>query len=288
MVLDDHHGDGRFAIWCAAGDGVQGMLVGADPERFFRPPYVGHRGWLGVRLDRGLDLGRARRPARGRLCGGRAGEAGRGGAGRRVGSFPAGAKSRRMWFRRRRRLPPPTLLPSLDRLAELIERVVALLDQVSLAPEPGSRAGAPAARRNHPPPAAVAAPYLLFVPLPRRVRALERNGSAPAAGATTDVDGAASSSSASGRRRSRATSAAAPFWRKSPRRSEPSTSERGEPDRAHAGGDPGRPRTGRAGAAAVDRERPRARRAQPAPEPEPEPPSRRACSPLLPPLDSRV
>jgi hypothetical protein len=56
MVLTDHHGDGRFAIWCAAGDGVQGMLVEADPDRFFRPPYVGHRGWLGVRLDRELDV----------------------------------------------------------------------------------------------------------------------------------------------------------------------------------------------------------------------------------------
>jgi hypothetical protein len=55
MVLTDHHGDGRFAIWCAAGEGVQALLVGADPERFFRPPYVGHRGWLGLRLDRGLD-----------------------------------------------------------------------------------------------------------------------------------------------------------------------------------------------------------------------------------------
>ena len=54
MVLVDHHGDGRFAIWCAAGDGVQGLLVGSDPERFFVPPYVGRRGWLGVRLDRGL------------------------------------------------------------------------------------------------------------------------------------------------------------------------------------------------------------------------------------------
>ena len=54
MVLVNHHGDGRFAIWCAAGDGVQGLLVGSDPERFFVPPYVGHRGWLGVRLDRGL------------------------------------------------------------------------------------------------------------------------------------------------------------------------------------------------------------------------------------------
>jgi hypothetical protein len=55
MVLTDHHGDGRFAIWCAAAAGMQGMLVGADPERFFVPPYVGHRGWLGVRLDRGCD-----------------------------------------------------------------------------------------------------------------------------------------------------------------------------------------------------------------------------------------
>jgi hypothetical protein len=55
MVLKDHHGDGRFAIWCAAADGMQGMLVEADPDKFFVPPYVGHRGWLGVRLDRGLD-----------------------------------------------------------------------------------------------------------------------------------------------------------------------------------------------------------------------------------------
>jgi hypothetical protein len=55
MVLTDHHGDGRFAIWCAAGEGVQSMLVEADAEKFFVPPYVGHRGWLGVRLDVGLD-----------------------------------------------------------------------------------------------------------------------------------------------------------------------------------------------------------------------------------------
>ena len=55
MVLTNHHGDGRFAIWCAAPDGMQKMLVEGDPERFFVPPYVGHRGWLGVRLDRGLD-----------------------------------------------------------------------------------------------------------------------------------------------------------------------------------------------------------------------------------------
>jgi hypothetical protein len=55
MVLTNHHGDGRFAIWCAAAAGMQEMLVEADPDKFFRPPYVGHRGWLGVRLDRGPD-----------------------------------------------------------------------------------------------------------------------------------------------------------------------------------------------------------------------------------------
>ena len=55
MVMDNHHGDGRFAIWCAAPDGMQGILVESEPERFFVPPYVGHRGWLGVRLDRDLD-----------------------------------------------------------------------------------------------------------------------------------------------------------------------------------------------------------------------------------------
>jgi hypothetical protein len=55
MVLTDHHGDGRFAVWCAAAEGMQAMLVDADPERFFVPPYVGHRGWLGARLDRALE-----------------------------------------------------------------------------------------------------------------------------------------------------------------------------------------------------------------------------------------
>jgi hypothetical protein len=51
MFHDNHHGDGRLAIWCAAPPGVQEHLVEQEPERFFRPPYVGHRGWLGVRLD---------------------------------------------------------------------------------------------------------------------------------------------------------------------------------------------------------------------------------------------
>jgi hypothetical protein len=54
MFLNDHHDDGRLAIWCAAPDGVQAEMVEADPERFFRPPYVGHLGWLGLLLP-GVD-----------------------------------------------------------------------------------------------------------------------------------------------------------------------------------------------------------------------------------------
>jgi len=52
---DDHHGDGELCVWCAAPPGAQEMLVAADPDLFFVPPYVGFRGWLGVRLDRGRD-----------------------------------------------------------------------------------------------------------------------------------------------------------------------------------------------------------------------------------------
>jgi hypothetical protein len=55
MLLDNHHGDGRFAIWCAAPRGNQELLVAANADRFFRPPYVGHRGWLGVSLNAGVD-----------------------------------------------------------------------------------------------------------------------------------------------------------------------------------------------------------------------------------------
>jgi hypothetical protein len=50
-VDDHHHGADRLAMWCAAPPGAQEELIAADPEQFFRPPYVGHRGWIGVRLD---------------------------------------------------------------------------------------------------------------------------------------------------------------------------------------------------------------------------------------------
>ncbi len=53
MLWPEGHHEHRFPhLWCAAPAGAQGALVSADPERFFLPPYVGGRGWLGVRLDR--------------------------------------------------------------------------------------------------------------------------------------------------------------------------------------------------------------------------------------------
>jgi len=50
--LDDHHhGADRLAVWLAAALGDQEHLVRSDPKRFFVPPYVGPRGWIGVRID---------------------------------------------------------------------------------------------------------------------------------------------------------------------------------------------------------------------------------------------
>jgi hypothetical protein len=57
MFVDDHHGDGILGIWCAAPPGAQEAFIDSDPDRFFRPPYVGGRGWLGVRLDRKVSDG---------------------------------------------------------------------------------------------------------------------------------------------------------------------------------------------------------------------------------------
>jgi len=44
-------GDGRISVWCKAPPGSQQVLVGADPATFFVPPYVGSKGWVGMRLD---------------------------------------------------------------------------------------------------------------------------------------------------------------------------------------------------------------------------------------------
>jgi hypothetical protein len=55
VMFADHHHDDRRAFWCAAPDGAQEALIGAAPARYFRPPYVGVRGWLGVYLDVPVD-----------------------------------------------------------------------------------------------------------------------------------------------------------------------------------------------------------------------------------------
>lgn len=47
----EKRGDGRISVWCKAPPGGQAVLIGADAKRFFMPPYVGSRGWVGVRLD---------------------------------------------------------------------------------------------------------------------------------------------------------------------------------------------------------------------------------------------
>jgi predicted DNA-binding protein (MmcQ/YjbR family) len=54
--LDDHHhGAPHLSVWLPAPLGAQEALVAADPKRYFRPPYVGHKGWVAVVLDDGPD-----------------------------------------------------------------------------------------------------------------------------------------------------------------------------------------------------------------------------------------
>lgn len=52
IFANNHHKDGHIAVWIPAPPGVQAMLIHTSPEKFFRPPYVGVRGWVGVDLDR--------------------------------------------------------------------------------------------------------------------------------------------------------------------------------------------------------------------------------------------
>lgn len=52
IYQNNHHGDGRIALWCASEPDVRNMLVETDPDLYFIPPYVGHLGWIGMRLDR--------------------------------------------------------------------------------------------------------------------------------------------------------------------------------------------------------------------------------------------
>ena len=51
MFVDNHHNDGRIAVWCPAPIGIQAILIEAEPKKFFKPPYVGVRGWIGIHVD---------------------------------------------------------------------------------------------------------------------------------------------------------------------------------------------------------------------------------------------
>jgi hypothetical protein len=55
MLDNHHHGADHLAFWCAAPAGAQEQLIAEDATQYFRPPYVGHRGWVGVRIDRSPD-----------------------------------------------------------------------------------------------------------------------------------------------------------------------------------------------------------------------------------------
>lgn len=55
-----HHGAGRPGVWCKASFGNQSILVQSDPSRYFVPPYVGVRGWVGIHLDDAPDWSEVR------------------------------------------------------------------------------------------------------------------------------------------------------------------------------------------------------------------------------------
>lgn len=55
MTDNNHHDSGHVAVWIKAPAMVQEILINSDPKRFFKPPYVGHKGWVGARLDVKVD-----------------------------------------------------------------------------------------------------------------------------------------------------------------------------------------------------------------------------------------
>lgn len=54
MFADNHHNDGHIAVWLPAPQGAQAALIRQNPNAYFKPPYVGVRGWIGVDLN-GID-----------------------------------------------------------------------------------------------------------------------------------------------------------------------------------------------------------------------------------------
>ena len=55
MFANNHHQDGHIAVWIPAAAGVQEALTHSSPQKYFRPPYVGVKGWLGIELERVSD-----------------------------------------------------------------------------------------------------------------------------------------------------------------------------------------------------------------------------------------
>jgi hypothetical protein len=51
MFANNHHSDGHVGVWIPAAPGLQEMLIKSEPKKFFKPPYVGVRGWIGIELD---------------------------------------------------------------------------------------------------------------------------------------------------------------------------------------------------------------------------------------------
>jgi|GEM_PF-331194 len=55
MFANNHHNDGHVAVWIPAEPGAQEALIRSDIRKYFRPPYVGVKGWVGVELSQVSD-----------------------------------------------------------------------------------------------------------------------------------------------------------------------------------------------------------------------------------------
>ena len=55
MCANNHHNDGRIAVWVPAPQGLQETLIETAPNVYFKPPYVGVRGWVGIALNKIRD-----------------------------------------------------------------------------------------------------------------------------------------------------------------------------------------------------------------------------------------
>jgi hypothetical protein len=55
MFADNHHEDGRLALWVPVKEGLQPLLIEDAPDTYFKPPYVGSSGWVGITLDQIRD-----------------------------------------------------------------------------------------------------------------------------------------------------------------------------------------------------------------------------------------